>query len=291
MDEWQTNFQDAEAVIDLLTRATTHCHDEIYRERSIVRLPARGRLLATGDLHDNPIHLDKIIRLAQLHKSPDHHVYLHELIHGENLINGMDFSHRMLLRVAELKCAFPNQVHPILANHELAQLTGAGVSKGAGDGVQLFNDAVDWTFAEDADAVSEALHEFLRAWPIALITESGVLCAHSLPSERALDRFDETLQTRDLVDADYESRTGAAYLMVWGRKHSDEHLDYLAQAFGVKAFCLGHEQAEAGAKLVGKRALVLNSDDEQGAVLPIDLAAEPDCKEWLWSVIRLGAFS
>lgn len=275
--------------MDLLGRATRHCFEEKYREGSIVRLPGFGRLLATGDLHDNLLNLDKILRLAQLTKSADHHVYFHEMIHGENLVNGMDFSYRMLLRVAELKCAFPNQVHPILANHELAQLTGAGVTKGAGDGVELFNDAVDWTFSAEADEVSAGLDQFMRSWPIALITASGVLCAHSLPSERALERFDDTLLTRDLTAEDYEARTGAAYLMVWGRKHSAAHLDYLAEKFGVKAFCLGHEHAETGSKLVGTRGLILNSDDENGAVLPLDLAEAPDCKAWLWSVIRLGA--
>jgi len=136
-------------VTDLMDGAAQTLRGSSARDRSVVRLPPRGRLLATGDLHDNPIHLAKIIRLSRLDASPDHHVVLHEMIHGGNLINGMDFSHRMLCRVAELALRFPNQVHPLLANHELAQLTGKGVSKGAGDSVALFNAGLQYVFATD----------------------------------------------------------------------------------------------------------------------------------------------
>src|SRR5687767_13520793 len=95
------NLRDASAVISLFERAAESMRRSPVRSGSVIRLPARGRLLATGDLHDNPVHLQKIIRLAKLEGSPDHHVVLHEMIHGERLINGLDLSHRMLARVAE----------------------------------------------------------------------------------------------------------------------------------------------------------------------------------------------
>ncbi|MEO1279085.1 MAG: hypothetical protein AAFV77_09030, partial [Planctomycetota bacterium] len=49
-----------------------------------------GRLIATGDIHDNPLHLSRIIEAAGLDDDPEQtpesersHVTLHELIHGE----------------------------------------------------------------------------------------------------------------------------------------------------------------------------------------------------------------
>lgn len=284
--EWTTtNFTDAAAVIDLLDRAAEACRRDAFRDRSVVRLPRRGWLLATGDLHDNPPHLQTILRVIGLDRAPDRHVILHELIHGENLINGMDFSHRMLLRVAELKCAYANQVHPLLANHELAQMTGQGVSKGAGDAVVMFQDAIDYTFGDEAEAVTEAMNRFLRAWPLALITESGVLCAHSVPSVHAMEKFDPAVLERDLTVDDYRPGTGSACLMVWGRNHTAAHLDRLAEVFGVRAFCLGHERAEIGYELLpGDRGIVLNSDHEHAAVLPLDLSADPNPAEWPWAV-------
>lgn len=286
---WSTNPQDAGEVVDALGRASDACRNERYRAASIIRLPRRGRLLATGDLHDNPFHLDAILKLAKLDASADRHVILHELIHGENLINGMDFSYRMLVRLAELKLRYPDQVHPLLGNHELAQMSGAAVGKGAGDSTTLFNDALDFTFGDDAGRVREAIAGFIRSWPIALVTDSGVLCAHSLPRETAMDMFDKSLLMRELRDDDYESRIGSAYLMVWGRGHSAAHLDHLAELFGVKLFILGHERAETGIEPVGSRGVVLNSDHERGAALPIDLSAEPDRDQWMWQVIPLRA--
>jgi len=285
----ETNFMDAGAVIDLLDRASVALRDSPVRRGCTVRLPRCGRLIATGDLHDNPFHLARILRLARLDESPDHHVNLHELIHGENLINGMDFSHRMILRAADLVVRYPAQVHPLLANHELSQMMGTGVSKGAGDSVILFNDAVVFTFGDEAEEVSDALHRFLRAWPLALITESGVLCAHSLPAEHAMGVFDPGVLDRELTDADYEPRTGSAYLMVWGRRHGQAHLDHLAEMLGVKAFCIGHEHAETGSEPLGTRGMILNSDHERGAVLVLDLAAEPKPEEWVGAVRPLSS--
>jgi len=286
------DYQNAEAVIELLERAAEHCRNEVHRDRSVVRLPNEGWLLATGDLHDNPFHLEKMLRAIRLDKSPDRHIILHELIHGENLINGMDFSYRMLCRVAEVKCEYPNQVHPLLANHELAQMTGRGVGKGAGDSVELFREALEFVFgSDDAARVEQAINAFIASWPLALITANGFLCAHSLPAEFAMKAFDPMVFDRDLVDEDYEPKTGSAYLMVWGRKHSADHLDRLADLFGVRLFCLGHEHAENGSLSVGKCAIVLNSDHERGAVLPIDLSAEDiDRDELLWSARPLNSF-
>ncbi len=274
------NFADAGAVIDLLDRAGRALRDSPLLRGCAIRLPRRGRLLATGDLHDNPFHLDRILRLARLDESPDHHVDLHELIHGENLINGMDFSHRMILRAADLIVRFPHQVHPLLANHELSQMTGRGVSKGAGDSVRLFSDAVEFVFGERAGEVSSSINQFLRSWPLAIITDSGILCAHSLPAEYAIDRFDVGVFDRVLTEADYQPRTGSAYLLVWGRGLSGAYLDRLAGVLNVKAFCLGHEHAETGWRSLGTRGIILNSDHERAAVLPIDLTADPRPEEW-----------
>lgn len=278
------DYQNADAVTELFIRAADFCLTEQYRDKSIVRLPAKGLLVATGDLHDNPFNLDKIMQAVNPAKAGDRHVFLHELIHGENLINGMDFSYRMLCRVAELKCAFPDQVHLLLANHELSQMTGRGVSKGAGDSVELFKNALDYVFGAEAEDVENSINGFLRSWPLALVTESGIMCSHSLPAEFAMKTFDTTILKRNLSDADYAASTGSAYQMLWGRKHKPPHLDKLAELFEVTAFIVGHEHAENGYLPLGKQGLILNSDHERGVILPIDLSAEPNQEQWTWAV-------
>lgn len=289
-----TDYNSAPAVIMLFQRAAEAMRTSARRERSIVRLPARGRLIATGDLHDNPFHLEKIIRLARLDASPDHYVVMHELIHGERLLNGMDFSYRMLSRVAELIVAYPEQVHSVLANHELAQMTGRGVSKGAGNSVELFLDALDYVFSDRALDVAEAINAFIRAMPIALLSESpddagGVLCAHSLPMAAMMQHFDTGLLERELRDEDYRAPHGSAYLMVWGRQYTVEQTEQLAALWGVKLFCLGHEHAETGMEMRGPRVVVLNTDHERATVLPIDLEVVPSSEEAFAYAMPLSA--
>ncbi len=269
------DLRSASSVIDVFDRAADALRDSPVRMKSIVQLPARGRLLATGDLHDNPVHLQKIVALARLADSPDHHVVLHELIHGDRMINSMDFSHRVLARVAQLVLDHPHQVHPLLANHELAQMTGRSISKGAGDSVKMFNDALDFVFGEEAIEVGEAAGRFIAAMPLALRSESGVFCAHSLPAPAMMKMFDPGIVERDLTTDDYLPRTGSAHMMVWGRGQTPEQIELLAQRWHVKLFVLGHQHVETGIDCNGPMMLVLNSDHERAAVLPIDLSIPP----------------
>jgi hypothetical protein len=269
------DLRSASSVIDVFDRAADALRAVPTREKSIVRLPARGRLLATGDLHDNPVHLAKIIALARLDDSPDHHVVLHELIHGDRLVNHMDFSHRVLARVAQLVLEHPGQVHPLMANHELAQMTGRSISKGAGDNVKMFNDALDFVFGDEAIEVGEAAGRFIAAMPLALRCDNGLLCAHSLPAPAMMKLFDAGILDRDLTDDDYLPRTGSAHMLVWGRGHTLEQIEQLAQQWGVRLFVLGHQHVETGVDCNGPRMLVLNSDHERAAVLPLDLSKPP----------------
>lgn len=266
------NLRDAEAVIDLFDCAVETLQNDPHRRGCAVRLPAHGKLLATGDLHDNPAHLHRTIELARLDHSQDNHVVLHELIHGDNLINSMDFSHRMLARVAELVVQYPLQVHPMLANHELSQMTGKGVSKGAGNSVEFFIDAVEYVFGDASQEVMDAIKRFIRALPLTVLSENGVLCAHSLPNERSMKNFDLNLLDRELGDEDYAAPAGSAYLMVWGRQYLPEQVAMLAERWSVKLFCLGHQHVETGIENVMPHVVVLNSDHAHGKVLPLDLA-------------------
>ena len=270
---------DAISLIASLEEAAKILLSHPSRRGASAWLPGRGTLIATGDLHDNPYHLQRILDYADLARGEDRFVVLHELIHGERLVNGMDFSYRMLARVAELVRRFPGQVHPMLANHEIAQLTGRGVSKGAGNSVELFSDAVEYSFGDDAGEVTEAIHAFIRAMPLAVRSESGLLCAHSLPGSMAMRDFDPSVLDRPLVEGDFHPPRGAAYAMTWGRDFTHANVTALAQAWGVRLFCLGHRFVDAGIEVLFDNVIVLNSDHAQGRVLPIDLANLPAAAE------------
>jgi hypothetical protein len=274
-----TNLRDAAAVVALFERAARALRESPHRDHSVVRLPARGQLLVTGDLHDNPTHLAKVLHIAHMRTSRRRHLILQEMIHGEQLINGMDFSHRMLARVAELVLEFEGRVHPLLANHELSQMTGRAVSKGSGNRVEMFNAALDFVYGDAAEEVSGAIAHFIGSMPVALLTESGVMCSHSLPDAHMMHRFDWNLLQRDVAPPDLMAPSGSVYLLVWGRQYTAESVEGLAGYWNVRLFCVGHQHVEMGAELRMRRVIVLNTDHERAAVLPLDLARVPSPEE------------
>lgn len=252
-----------------------------------------GTLLCTGDLHDNPMHLQRLMDLSGFegHARPDHqpgneqsawvapvHLTLHEVIHSDRLMNGMDFSYRAIARVAAVKRDHPEHVHTLLANHELAQVVGAGIVKNGIRVVEAFNAGVEYVFGDEAGRVNEAINDFVRSMALALrarTTRGDILCAHSLPGVSMMQRFDPTILSRELVDDDYTPRQGSAHLMVWGRGYDAEQLEDLVERWGVDMFVLGHEHVPGGVELRPPNAIVLNSDHDEGVYLPIDLSNPP----------------
>ena len=98
--------RDADVVIDLFREAAEANHNAACRVGCADVVPAQGTLLATGDLHDNPVNFARVLKLARLDDSTAGHprrVMLHEVIHSERLMGGVDTSHRALMRVAALK--------------------------------------------------------------------------------------------------------------------------------------------------------------------------------------------
>lgn len=255
--------------------------DAACRRGSIDVIEAPGTLIATGDLHDNPLHFRAVVHAAgMLEEAPDHgaHLTLHEIIHAERLMHGMDFSFRALARVAWLKSQYPERVHALLANHELSQVCGAGIIKDGVRVVEAFDAGVEYAFGDEAERVEEALARFIWSMPLALrcSTPAGdILCAHSLPGPAMMARFDPSVLERDLEEFDYAPRQGSAYLMVWGRGYDHEQLEDLTERWGITLFVLGHEKAPNGVHIVEPNAIVLNSDHDRGVFLPIDLARPP----------------
>ena len=279
------DLQSAGEVCRTLELAAEAGHDASCRRGSVDWIEVPGRLVATGDIHDNPLHLARVIEAAGLDGDPADtpeselsHLTLHELIHGENLVGGVDFSYRALTRVAALKAAYPEHVHVLLANHELAQIVGSGIVKDGVRVVEAFNDGVDRVFGDDADRVQAAIGMFVRSMPLALRCETprGVIqCSHSVPSPAMMGRFDASVLDRDLTDEDYRPLTGSAHMMVWGRHYDAESLEDLVERWGVTMFVLGHEKVPEGARFVEPCAVVLNSDHGNGVYLPMDLAEPP----------------
>lgn len=317
MEPAALNLRDASAVAGALRAGAAANVAAGCRCGSIDSIAAPGRLIATGDLHDNPLHLERLIAAAGMAEGgevaewrrggaeqepsgslrhsatpPLSHLTLHEIIHGDRLVNGMDFSYRVMARVAALKASYPERVHVLLGNHELAQMQKAGIVKDGVRSVEAFSAGLEYVFGADASEVAAAVDAFVRSMPLALRASTprgDILCAHSLPPAAVMGKFDTSVLSRELTDDDYAPRVGAAHLMIWGRGYDEHGLEDLVERWGVSMFILGHEHAPEGARFVPPNAVVLNSDHEKGVYLPIDLERPPRAEEAVGMVRRLNA--
>ncbi len=263
---------DPDMVIDVYRRAADENRADPIRKGSTLYFPNYGQLVMTGDLHGHLANFDKLVRFCVLGASPGRHVILHELIHPEEIgLNETDHSHELLYEVAHWKCAFPDQVHFLQSNHELAQLTGQEITKNGREVTREFEEGLSRMYGRNnAPQILEAIKEFISSMPLAGRTPDGIFLCHSLPAEEDWPHFDRTVLDRMLTRADlFEG--GPVYQMTWGRRHSAELLNEISLAFRARFFITGHQPREEGFGIVHDKMLILASDHNHGVFLPISL--------------------
>lgn len=276
------DFRDAQSVCEALRAGARANATAACRVLGIDRIRHPGLLIATGDLHDNPFHFDALCRVAQLEERDDTHLVFHEVIHSDRLMNGMDLSYRALTKVAGLKAAYPERIHTLLANHELAQYQEAAILKDGVQPVLAFKKGLEYVFGGEMDEVLIAIKEFIASMPIALrcvCPNSDFIVCHSLPAVAMMGRFDPSIFSRALTDDDFRARAGSVHHLVWGRGYDSESIEDLVERWGASMFLLGHEHADSGARFVPPCAVVLNSDHERGVYVPIDLSNPPRAEQ------------
>ncbi|MEE8168994.1 MAG: hypothetical protein V3T70_00465, partial [Phycisphaerae bacterium] len=131
-----------EVALETLSEAARLNREDALRDGSLLRFPDYGQLVMTGDLHGHVGNFAKLQRYAALDRTPVRHVVLHEMIHEDCWPGQPDRSFYLLLEAARYKCDYPDQVHFLQSNHELAQLVGQRIGKGGRDVVREFEDAI-----------------------------------------------------------------------------------------------------------------------------------------------------
>jgi hypothetical protein len=117
-----------------------------------------------------------------------------------------------------------------------------------------------------------------------------VWISHSLPNDRCLDQFDPSVFDRELRPGDCEN-PGPAYLLTWGRRHSQTALDRMAKLLDVDLFVLGHQPQPDGWSQAGNNLIILASDHDHGCLLQIDLSKTYQTAELVRSLIPLAAIA
>ena len=270
-------YPSADQVVETLGAAADENRMEPLRQEQVVNLPADGELWMTGDLHDHRRNFDKLMKVVDLGANPQRHLVLHELIHGDHYDStGAEESWVTLLRAAELKCDFPNQVHFLLANHDLAQIHGRGIMKAGLSVCEAFTKGVKKAFEGRHSLVTASISEFLLSLPLAVRAPNGIFCCHSLPTDSQIEKFDFNIFHRPLTGPDYARRTGPVYQLIWGRHMSPATAATFAEKVEAKIIITGHQPQEEGYLVNGPHHLILASDHNQGVFLPMDLAETYD---------------
>lgn len=242
-----------------------------YRKGNIIHLHDPGEVIMTGDLHGNQKNFDRLVRFAQLQKHPNRHLILHELLHSTST-NALNECHSYLLKAqaAQIKAQFPRQVHFLLGNHAMAQISRDEVLKSGQPMLRALNTALHASCGEYAPLVIQALDDFLLSLPLAARTDNRIWMSHSLPSIRHLSHFDDTIFQKKLTLDDMKNNT-SLHALIWDRSHTTACLEKLQQLWDVDMFIVGHQPQAQGCARPHENMIILASDHSHGCFLPFKL--------------------
>lgn len=258
--------------------------DEGHRRGNLVVFEPGEHLIVAGDIHGSRQNLTKIIAHADLASAGNRMLVLQEIIHGGPTdADGGCRSFELLMRAARLKGQFPRQVHFLMSNHDVSQITGNEISKEGLGWCKAFNLGLANAFGDDAVEVGQAIAEFVRSEPLAARCPNGVFLAHSLPSPGRLDKFDPHILDRDVQQQDL-TRGHSVYELIWGRRQDDALLKEMGRLVDASLFITGHQPQPNGWAANG-RQLIIGSDTPHGVIAEFD-ADEPLAPEDLERLVR-----
>jgi hypothetical protein len=280
-----------QTIINLLNSGIEAGNADRFRRGNLIHLPADVQLIATGDIHGHRRNFERIVAFADLANNPDRHILLQEIIHGgPKDAQGGCLSHKLLFDVVRYKLNFPDRVHIIMGNHDIAFINDSDVMKDGQEMNRLMRLALEREFQAAGADIELAIRQFLFSQPLAVRTENRIWLSHSLPADHFVDKFDRQVLDRPLKIGDCE-KPGSAYLLTWGRNFSQQTLDKMAELFDVDIFILGHQPQQQGWSRAGENLIIIASDHNHGCLIPIDLAKSYTIEMLIDSIVPLASIS
>jgi len=280
-----------QTIIDLLNKGIEANNADNFRRGNVIGLPAEGWLIISGDIHGHRRNFERIVTFADLAHKPDRHVVLQEIIHGgpENSQGGC-LSYKLLFDAVRYKLSFPDRVHIVMGNHDTAFINDSEVMKDGKEMNRAIYQALEREFQQASTDIKLAIRQFLLSQPLGVRCDNRIWLSHSLPSDYFADKFDPQILDRQLKISDCE-KPGSAYLLTWGRRHSQALLDKMAKLFDVDIFILGHQPQQQGWYQAGKNTIIIASDHNHGCLLPVDLSKSYTIDELISSMVPLTSIS
>ncbi len=225
--------------------------------------------MITADLHGHRRNFNAIKRIAALDNHPRRHLVLQEVCHGgPTYPNGGDMSHGMLEDVAKLKAEYPDRVHFLLSNHELAELTDYPILKSKKMLNLMFRLGLQEMYGPATEKVRQAYQAFIRSCPLAVRLPGGVLVCHSAPEQTEVRGFDAGVLKRPLEALDLKEQ-GDVFRMVWGRDYRAENAKAFAKLVGARTLVHGHEPCPEGFSVPNDVQIILDCCGERASYLLI----------------------
>lgn len=278
-----------QAIIDLLNKGIRANQTDMFRRGNLVCLPAKGSLVVGGDIHGHRRNFERLVAYADLAGHPDRHMVLQEIIHGgpEDRTGGC-LSYQVLFEAVRFKLDFPDRVHLVMGNHDTACINSSEVMKNGKEMNRAMSSALEREFQQASSDIKLAIRQFLFSQPLAVRCDNRLWISHSLPNDRFADEFDLGIFDRELKISDCE-KPGSAYLLAWGRRHSQATLNQMAERLDVGVFILGHQPQPKGWCQAGNNLIILASDHNHGCLLEIDLEKTYVAGEFADSMIPLAS--
>jgi hypothetical protein len=285
------SHQYVEHVLTALDLAAEANRQTPGRQGNVVVLTAdlAADVMLTGDLHGQRKNFNRLRGRAALDRHSRRHLVFQEVCHGGPMYPGSAgcMSHALLEDVAMLKAKYPERVHFLLGNHELAELTDYPIQKNQQMLNVQFRAGLEHMYGPAAARVHEAYRRFLDTCPLAVRLPQGVFVSHSLPENVAAGEFDPSIFARELTREDYAER-GSVFQLVWGRDYRGENARAFAQLVGAKILINGHEPSYEGFIAPNEFQLILDSCGRRAACLILPVGAELSHEEIMERVERLS---
>ncbi len=255
-----------ERMLTTLKKATDATRGTLGRTGRLLQLNGATEILVAGDLHGNLPHFLSILKAADLANQPGRHLILQELIHSEFFYpNGGDKSHQLVDLFAALKCTFPERVHYLPGNHEIAQMLGRQIAKGAQTQNTLFAEGLKHAYGTSAVEIHKAYNELFRASPLAIRTPNGIFCCHTVIPAKTLPLFDPMkLLEEDYPDAEY-GPGGMVYGLLWGRDTAQRTAEAFLRKVDADWLITGHIKTDLGYEVPNTKQLIVDCAETPGA--------------------------
>lgn len=222
-------------------------------------------VLVAGDLHGNVGNFQSVWKLADLANRPGRHLVLQELIHGKFFYpGGGDKSHQVVDLFAAVKCQFPDRVHFLPGNHEMAQWTGRKIGKGDADLNESFRQGVLAAYGAAMPDVYRAYLELFRTCPLGLRTPNHVFICHTLVPGRQMAMFDPARLEAEEYEPKELEPGGVVYGILWGRDTSPETAETFLRKVDADLVVTGHIPADAGYTVPNDRQVTLDCSASPG---------------------------